>query len=398
MNWTTIRLALRELLANKLRTFLTCLGMIIGVGSVIALVTIGSGVTAQITLTLESIGNNLIFAFPGGPDAGGRGNNSPFDRRDVEIVRNTVPGVLAVSPSAQSQGEVTFEGYTARTSIEGGESSIFQIELWEAAEGRLFTPAEEGRSVCVIGKTVRDKLFAGGEAVGKRIRIGRVACDVVGVLKAKGTSMITGDQDDRVMMPMRVFQRRILGSSAIFTIEVSAASRADVPRVMEGVRAALRQSRGVGLDTGDNFTVRDLQGFVEEAQNIFGFITLFVSAVAFISLIVGGIGIMNIMLVSVTERTREIGIRLAIGAQERDVLMQFLTEAAILATLGGLVGILFGLGLAIMAVSLLGAPFLPSIGVIAGATAFSAAFGLAFGFFPARKAAKMNPIDALRYE
>lgn len=398
MNWTTIRLALRELLANKLRTFLTCLGMIIGVGSVIALVTIGSGVTAQITSTLESIGNNLIFAFPGGPDAGGRGNNTPFDRQDVEIVRNTVPGVLDVSPSGQTRSEVTFEGYTATTSIEGGESSIFRIELWDAAEGRLFTPAEEGRSVCVIGKTVRDKLFANGPAVGKRIRIGRVACDVIGVLKSKGTSMVTGDQDDRVMMPMRVFQRRILGSNAIFTIEVSAVSREDVPRVMEGLRAALRQSRGVGLDTGDNFTVRDLHGFVEEAQNIFGFITLFVSAVAFISLIVGGIGIMNIMLVSVTERTREIGIRLAIGAQERNVLMQFLTEAAILSMLGGIIGIIFGLSIAAIGVGLMSAPFLPSVGVIIGATLFSAMFGLSFGFFPARKAAKMNPIDALRYE
>ncbi len=398
MNWTTIRLALRELRANKLRTFLTCLGMIIGVGSVIALVTIGAGVTAQITSTLEGIGNNLVFAFPGGPDAGGRGDDSPFDRQDLEIVRNTVPGALDVSPSSQARADVTFEGFTASTSIEGGEASIFRIELWQAAEGRLFTDAEEGRSVCVIGKTVRDKLFAGGAAVGKRIRIGRVPCEVIGVLKAKGTSMVTGDQDDRVMMPMRVFQRRIQGSDAIFTIEVSAASRADVPRVMEGVRAALRQSRGVGMDTGDNFSVRDLQGFVEEAQNIFGFITLFVSAVAFISLIVGGIGIMNIMLVSVTERTREIGIRLAIGAQERNVLMQFLTEAAILAMLGGLIGIVFGLGIAILGVSAIGAPFLPSIGVIIGATLFSAAFGLTFGFFPARRAAKMNPIDALRYE
>ena len=398
MNWTTIRLALRELRANKLRTFLTCLGMIIGVGSVIALVTIGAGVTAQITSTLEGIGNNLVFAFPGGPDAGGRGDDSPFDRQDLEIVRNTVPGALDVSPSSQARADVTFEGFTASTSIEGGEASIFRIELWQAAEGRLFTDAEEGRSVCVIGKTVRDKLFAGGAAVGKRIRIGRVPCEVIGVLKAKGTSMVTGDQDDRVMMPMRVFQRRIQGNDAIFTIEVSAASRADVPRVMEGVRAALRQSRGVGMDTGDNFSVRDLQGFVEEAQNIFGFITLFVSAVAFISLIVGGIGIMNIMLVSVTERTREIGIRLAIGAQERNVLMQFLTEAAILAMLGGLIGIVFGLGIAILGVSAIGAPFLPSIGVIIGATLFSAAFGLTFGFFPARRAAKMNPIDALRYE
>ena len=398
MNWTTIRLAFRELRANKLRTFLTCLGMIIGVGSVIALVTIGAGVTAQITQTLESLGNNLIFAFPGGPDANGRGNDTPFDRQDVEALRHGVPGVVDLTPSAQSSAEVTYMGYAATTQIEGGEASIFRIGLWELAEGRAFSAAEEGRSVCVIGKTVRDKLFAGGNALGQRIRIGRVPCDVIGVLKSKGTSFITGDQDDRVMMPLRAFQRRIQGSTDIFNIQISAATREDVPRVMEGAKAALRTSRGVGLDTGDNFTVRDLQGFVQEAQNIFGFVTLFVSAVAFISLIVGGIGIMNIMLVSVTERTREIGIRLAIGAQERDVLMQFLTEAAILSTLGGLIGIIFGLTIAILVTSAMSAPFLPSIGVIVGATLFSAAFGLSFGFFPARRAAKMNPIDALRYE
>ena len=398
MNWTTIRLAFRELRANKLRTLLTCLGMIIGVGSVIALVTIGAGVTAQITQTLEGLGNNLIFAFPGGPDARSGGNDTPFDRQDVESLRNSVPGLVDITPSAQTSAEVNFGGYNAQTTIEGGEASMFRIGLWEFSEGRGFTTNEEGRAVCAIGKTVRDKLFAGGEAVGQRIRIGRVPCEVIGVLKAKGTSFITGDQDDRVMMPLGAFQRRIQGSAAIFNIQVSAATRADVPRVMEGVRASLRQSRNVSLDTGDNFTVRDLQGFVQEAQNIFGFITMFVAAVAFISLIVGGIGIMNIMLVSVTERTREIGIRLAIGAQERDVLMQFLTEAAILSTLGGLIGIVFGLGIAILGVSALSAPFLPSIPVIVGATLFSAAFGLSFGFFPARRAAKMNPIDALRYE
>ncbi|MFT3810333.1 MAG: ABC transporter permease [Micropepsaceae bacterium] len=398
MNWTTIRLALRELRANKLRTFLTCLGMIIGVGSVIALVTIGAGVTAQITSTLESLGNNLIFAFPGGPDAGGRGNDSPFDRQDIEALRHGVPGIVDISPSADTDVEVTFGGYTANTEVEGGEASIFRIGLWGFAEGRGFTTSEEGRSVCVLGKTVRDKLFASGPAVGQRIRLGRVPCEVIGVLKPKGTSFITGDQDDRIFMPMRAYLRRIQGNTAIFNIQISAATREDVPRVMEGIRAALRQSRGVGMDSGDNFTVRDLQGFVEEAQNIFGFITLFVAAVAFISLIVGGIGIMNIMLVSVTERTREIGIRLAIGAQERDVLMQFLTEAAILAMLGGLIGVVFGLGIAVIGVSVMGAPFLPSIGVIIGATLFSAAFGLSFGFFPARRAAKMNPIDALRYE
>ena len=398
MNWTTVRLALRELRANKMRTFLTCLGMIIGVGSVIALMTIGTGVTAQITQTLESLGNNLIFAFPGGPDANGRGENQPFDQADVEAIRRGVPGVIDITPAAQAGTQATYGGYKADTQVEGGEASYFRIGLWRVAEGRLFGETEIGRSVCVLGKTVRDKLFAGGEAVGKRIRLGKVPCDVIGVLEAKGSSMFTGDQDDIIVMPLKAFQRRIQGSTALFNIQISAATRGDIERVMEGTRQALRSSRGIGAEEKDNFTVRDLQGFVQQAQSVFGIITLFVAAVAAISLIVGGIGIMNIMLVSVTERTREIGIRLAIGAQERDVLMQFLTEAMILSLLGGLIGIAVGLLLAFLGTGLMGAPFLPSPVVILGATLFSAAFGITFGFFPARRAAKLNPIEALRYE
>jgi putative ABC transport system permease protein len=398
MNLTTIRLALRELWANKLRTFLTCLGMIIGVGAVIALVTIGNGVSAQITRELESLGNNLVMTFPGGPDARGKGSDTPFDNDDVQAVRNGVPGAVDITPAAQSGVQATYGGYKADTQVEGGETAYFRIGLWQFAEGRAFTDAEAGRSVCVLGKTVRDKLFAGGAAIGKRVRLGRVSCDVIGVLRSKGNSLFTGDQDDLIVMPLKTFQRRIQGNSNIFNIQISAATREDIPRVIEGVRQALRQSRGVGVEQPDNFTVRDLQGFVQEAQNIFGIVTLFVAAVAAISLVVGGIGIMNIMLVSVTERTREIGIRLAIGAQERDVLMQFLTEAMILAVLGGLIGIVLGLLLAFLGVTIMDFPYLPSIGVIAGATAFSAAFGIGFGFFPARRAAKLNPIDALRFE
>jgi putative ABC transport system permease protein len=199
-------------------------------------------------------------------------------------------------------------------------------------------------------------------------------------------------------MPLDAFQRRIQGNSNIFNIQVSATARADIPRVMAAVKQTLRQSRGLGIEQPDDFTVRDLQGFVQQAQTIFGLVTLFVSAVAFISLIVGGIGIMNIMLVSVTERTREIGIRLAIGARERDVLLQFLTEAMILALAGGLAGIVLGLGLGFAGTMALGWPFLPSVATIAGATLFSALFGIVFGFFPARRAAKLNPIEALRYE
>ncbi len=398
MNLTTIRLALRELWANKLRTFLTCLGMIIGVGAVIALLTIGAGVTAQITNELKSFGNNLVMVFPGSPRARGPDNAPPFDRDDMKALRDGVPGMKAVTPVSQNTLDITHNGRKVSAEVTGAEPDYFDIALWEVSEGRRFTESELGRTVCVIGKTVRERLFKGDAAIGQKVRIGRLACEVIGVLKEKGRSMFQGDQDKVVIMPLRAFQRRIQGSSAIFFIQASAQSREDITRMMEGIRTALRATRSVNPEKGDNFTVRDLQGFVKEAQGILGYITLFVGAVAAISLIVGGIGIMNIMLVSVTERTREIGIRLAIGAQENNVLMQFLTEAMILAVVGGLAGIGFGLGIALLVSSLTGWPFLPSMFVVAGATLFSAAFGIVFGFFPARRAAKMNPIDALRYE
>ncbi len=230
-------------------------------------------------------------------------------------MRNGVPGAIDVTPSGQSSQQARFGGYVAQTTIIGAEPPWFRIGMWTLVSGRAFTDAEGGRAVCVLGQTVREKLFGAAEAVGRRIRVGTVPCDVIGVLGSKGTSMFTGDQDDRIVMPLAAFQRRIQGNDAIFNIQVSAATRADIPRVMEGTKEALRQSRGLGAEEPADFTVRDLQGFVQEAQNVFGMITLFVGAVAFISLIVGGIGIMNIMLVSVTERTREIGIRLAIGAR-----------------------------------------------------------------------------------
>jgi ABC-type antimicrobial peptide transport system permease subunit len=395
---TTIRLALRELWANKLRTALTCLGMVIGVGAVIALMIIGTGVSAQITSELRNFGNNLVVAFPGGPDARGRGNQRPFEMRDVRAVRAGTPGALDVAAQGQRGVTARNAGYKADTTLVGAEPAYLSIGLWEIAKGRSFFDGESSRSVCVLGQTVKDKLFGAGEAIGSRIRLDEVSCEVIGILKPKGNSLFAGDQDDRVFMPLGAFQRRIQGNDDIFQIQVSAATRMDTPRVINGVREALRQSRGLGVEEPDDFTVRNLEGLLQQAQNIFGLITLFVAAVAFISLIVGGIGIMNIMLVSVTERTREIGIRLAIGARERDVLMQFLTEAMILAVIGGLAGIVFGLLIGFTVTAIAGWPFIPSLTTIAGATLFSAMFGIVFGFFPARRAAKLNPIEALRYE
>ena len=401
MIFSALSLALRELWANKLRTFLTCLGMIIGVGSVIALLTIGAGVTSSINREFASIGQNLVWIWPGGEQQRGPSREAErFTWRDLDLVRRTVPGVVRIAPSVGAGHTAKFGNLDATTTIIGTTPDYFDIRLWTFASGRPFSDAESsaGRMVCAMGQTVRDKLFGAADPVGQRVRIDGVACEVVGLLAPKGAGTFGQDEDDRIILPLRAYQRRFTGDDYINTLQLMAANKDDVPRMMEGARAVLRQARNVPADKPDDFTMQDVSSFGDEANSVLGLMTLFVGAVAFISLIVGGIGIMNIMLVSVTERTREIGIRLAIGAQERDVLMQFLTEAMILSTLGGLLGIALGLLLALGGVGLIGAPFLPSLGVIVGATAFSAAFGIAFGFFPARRAAKLNPIEALRYE
>ncbi|MCC6918117.1 MAG: ABC transporter permease [Alphaproteobacteria bacterium] len=401
MIFSGLRLALRELWANKLRTFLTCLGMIIGVGAVIALLTIGAGVSSSINREFESIGQNLIWVWAGGEQQRGADRAaSRFTWRELDIVRRTVPGIIAVAPSVGDGASVKFGNLDAQTTIIGTTPDYFDIRLWTLASGRRFSQAESdaGRMACVMGKTLKDKLFGGSDPVGQRVRIDGVACEVVGLLAPKGSGLTGNDEDDRIILPLHAYQRRFTGDEYINTLQLMAASKADVARVIEGARATLRQLRGIPEGKPDDFTIEDVTSFGQEANSVLGYVTLFVGAVAFISLIVGGIGIMNIMLVSVTERTREIGIRLAIGAQERDVLAQFLIEAMTLAVLGGLVGIFVGLGIAYAVTGALGWAFLPSAPLILGATAFSAVIGIGFGFFPARRAARLNPIEALRFE
>ncbi len=370
MIFSTIGLALRELWANKLRTALTCLGMIIGVGAVIALMTIGAGVSSSVNREFQSIGQNLIWVWPGGEfQRGPRREAKRFTWRDVDTVRRTVPGVERLAPSAGSGGvTVAFGNLNAETLVLGSTPDYFDIRLWKIDRGRFFNDAESnaGRMVCVIGKTVREKLFGGADPVGSRIQVRDASCEVVGLLAPKGASTFGDDEDDRVIMPLRAFQRRFSGDDWINTLQIQAASAADVPRVIEGARETLRDLRSIGEGEPDDFTIEDVSSFGAETAAVLGYVTLFVGAVAFISLIVGGIGIMNIMLVSVTERTREIGIRLAIGARERDVLLQFLIEAIVLATLGGLVGVAFGLGIAWAVTGALGWAFLPSPGSSSG--------------------------------
>ena len=401
MIFSALRLALRELWANKMRTFLTCLGMIIGVGAVIALLTIGAGVSASINREFASIGQNLVWIWPGGDD--GRGpsrEGKKFTWRDLDLVRRTVPQVVRIAPSVGGGHSVKFGNLDANTTVIGTTPDYFDIRLWTLNDGRFFSEAESdaGRMVCVMGKTVREKLFGGLDPVGQRIRVDGVACEVVGLMNPKGASTFGDDEDDRIIMPLRAYQRRFTGDDWINTLQLASATKEDVAPMMENTRQVLRGLRSIPEGKPDDFTMQDVSSFGEESASVLGIVTLFVSAVAFISLIVGGIGIMNIMLVSVTERTREIGIRLAIGASENAVLMQFLIEAMALAVLGGLAGVALGLGLASLVTGALGWQFLPSAPLIIGATLFSALIGIGFGFFPARRAAQMNPIDALRFE
>ena len=400
MIFSALSLALRELWANKLRTFLTCLGMIIGVGSVIALLTIGAGVTSSINREFASIGQNLVWIWPGGDQQRGPSREAKrFTWHDLDLVRRTVPGVVRIAPSVGAGHTVKFGNLDVNTTIIGTTPDYFDIRLWTFASGRPFSDAESsaGRMVCAMGQTVRDKLFGVADPVGQRVRIDGVACEVVGLLAPKGAGTFGQDEDDRIILPLRAYQRRFTGDDYINTLQLMAANKDDVPRMMEGARAVLRQARNVPADKPDDFTMQDVSSFGDEANSVLGLMTLFVGAVAFISLIVGGIGIMNIM-VSVTERTREIGIRLAIGAQERDVMTQFLIEAMALAVVGGIAGVLFGLAIAYLVTGLLGWAFLPSAPLILGATVFSGLIGVGFGFFPARRAARLNPIEALRFE
>ncbi len=401
MIFSALRLALRELWANKMRTFLTCLGMIIGVSAVVALVTIGAGVSSSINREFASIGQNLVWVWPGADGQRGPPREAKkFTWRDLDLVRRTVPQVVKIAPSVGGGHTVKYGNLDIRTTILGSTPDYFDIRLWTIDEGRFFSESESdsGRMVCVMGKTVREKLFGSLSPIGARVRVDGVSCEVIGLLKPKGATTFGDDEDDRLIIPLRAYQRRLTGDDWINTLQLMAGSKADVAPMMENARAVIRKLRNVPDGRPDDFTMQDVSSFGEETSQVLGVVTLFVSAVAFISLIVGGIGIMNIMLVSVTERTREIGIRLAIGAQERDVLTQFLIEAMALAVLGGLVGVLLGLGIAFMVTSGLGWAFLPSMPLIIGATVFSALIGVGFGFFPARRAAQMNPIDALRFE
>ena len=399
---TTLVLAFRSILRHKLRSFLTTLGIIIGVGAVVTMVTLGRATTAQVQKNISALGTNILQVRPGqGFGRGGGGPRPPdFDPSDVAAIQNQVAGVTAVAPQTSSTATAIYEGANWSTTIQGTTSAVWTVQPWPLASGRTWTDAEEqaGRAVCVIGSTVQKNLFQGGRAVGRRFRIGPISCDVIGVLTTRGQAGFGGDQDDVVVMPIKAVQRRFTGSRDIRLMLVGTDERYSTTAVQSSLTDLLRERRHLSDGKEDNFNIFDTKQISDTLSSTTTLLTRIVTAVAAISLVVGGIGIMNIMLVSVTERTREIGIRLAIGAVASEVLTQFLVEAVALSMLGGLVGLVVA-QVVIGALSALGGlPFLfvPSINVIA--FGISALIGVVFGYFPARRAASLNPIDALRHE
>ena len=399
---TTLSLALRSIRRHLLRSFLTILGIVIGVGAVVTMVTLGKATTAAVQQSISALGTNILQIRPGqGFGRGGGGPRPPdFKPEDVEAIAKQTAGVTAVAPQAQATATAIYEGANWSTTINGTTSAYFQVQPWPLAAGRIFSPVEEaaGKAVCIIGNTVRTNLFRGGDAVGLRMRIGAISCDVVGILSARGQAGFGGDQDDVVIMPIKAVQRRFTGSRDIRLMLVGVDQKFSTATVQASITDLLRERRTITAGKEDDFNIFDTKQISDTLTGTTTLLTGIVAAVAGISLVVGGIGIMNIMLVSVTERTREIGIRLAFGAVAREVLMQFLVEAIALSCLGGVIGLVIAqLAIAIIAPLIkVQWIFVPEINIFA--FVISAVIGVVFGYFPARRAAAMNPIDALRHE
>ena len=398
---TTIILSLREIRRHLLRSFLTVLGIVIGVASVVTMVTLGHATTRSVQSSIASLGSNLLTVLPGqGFGRGGGAQPQPFKQEDADAIRGQIAGITVVAPEVQASATAIRNAANWTVSINGTTDDYLAGQQWALAAGRAFLPSEEqaGKSVCIIGNSVKTNLYPDEAPVGTHLRVGNVSCEVIGLLSTRGQSGFGGDLDNTVIMPFKTVQRRFTGNQNIQFIMVAVDPRYDSQPIQEAISGLLREHRNIGGGKADDFSILDTKQISDTLGAATAQLTAVVTTVAGISLVVGGIGIMNIMLVSVTERTREIGIRLAIGAVAREVLLQFLVEAVVLASMGGLVGLAlafiacFGLTIPMKV------PFVwePQINLIA--FAISALIGVVFGYFPARRAAALNPIDALRHE
>ena len=405
MNFTSIlKIAIRALTRNKMRSALTMLGIIIGVGAVIATVGVGQGARQKVQDQIASMGTNMLYISAGSVNRGGLrigiGATKTLVNDDVKAIVQQVPTVAAAAPGATASQQIVGNNQNWNTRVTGTEPQYFEIRDWPIASGSSFTSDDVNRAadVAVLGETVRQNLFAGTDPVGQTIRIGNLPFKVVGVLSPKGSSGMGQDQDDGVFIPISTLQKKITGQDWLQFVMASAVSQPATYAAQDQIAALLRDRHHIHAGQDDDFSIRNLADIAQLADDSSKVMTLLLASIAGVSLIVGGIGIMNIMLVSVTERTREIGIRMAIGATESDVQRQFLTESVVLSVAGGTVGILFGVVASLTVTKVLGWPVLLSLTAVVAAVMFSMAIGVFFGFYPARKAAQLDPIEALRFE
>ncbi|MGZ8461758.1 MAG: ABC transporter permease [Candidatus Deferrimicrobiaceae bacterium] len=405
--YSAMKVAYRSLRANKMRSVLTMLGMIIGVAAVIAMVALGQGANERIAAQIASIGSNLLLVLPGSTTSGGLrsgfGGVPTLTMADAKAIGKELSAVRYQSPSIRSTAPVVYGNQNWSTVIQGVAPEFFNVRDWGVAAGRIFSPEDVDASakVALLGQTVAESLFGGENPIGKIIRIKKVPVTVLGVMDAKGQSPQGQDQDDAVFVPITTAQKKLFGTAHVGTVGVILVQAVDADSIglaQQQVTDLLRQRHRIGRLQDDDFSVRNLSEMLAVAEASTRVMSLLLGAIASVSLLVGGIGIMNIMLVSVTERTREIGIRMAVGARERDILLQFLIEAVVLAVTGGSIGILLGVGGSALISRFAGWSTIVDPGAVFLAFGFSAAIGIFFGFYPARKASRLDPIEALRHE
>ena len=396
-------LALKEIRRNILRSFLTILGIVIGVASVIAMVMIGDGTTANVKQSISKLGTNMLTLRVGQERRGPpKEDNSakPFTEGDISAIKNEVQNIKAVASENNTRINIVYGNKSNSASVIGTNNDYFIIKDWEVTDGRIFDESElnSGKSSCIIGTTMVKQLFGEENPIGTNIRLKNLSCNVIGVLKSKGASAFGSDQDEIIIVPLKMFQQKIKGDKDISSILISITSGKYIENAKTEITSLMQERRSLRVDEPDNFHIRDMEEMLSAMTSTTKMLTYLLGSIAGISLLVGGIGIMNIMLVSVTERTREIGTRLAIGAMENEVLLQFLVEAIVLSTLGGIIGIILGLSIGFVAVDVMELAFILNNQIIMISFFFSTLIGVVFGYFPARKAARLNPIDALRYE